>query len=215
MRVGVNRIFLKSAARDFKRTGAVAPSSRALGVAMTREMVRRPNRKVHVLEVGGGTGNITEVIARAIHPGDTLDVYEIDREFSDIIIRRIQHEKSFQRVRSTIRVHNRPIQLIDRRSRYDFIISCLPFTCFEPATVREIFELYRDILSPGGVCSFFEYILVRKAARFMTGKVSERRRIVAVEKVVAEYVEKYSYRRDLVFRNIPPALVHHIGFSRS
>ncbi len=215
MRVYENRIFLKSAARDFKRTGAVAPSSRALGSAMTSELHLHPSGKVRVLEVGGGTGNITEVIARNIRPGDTLDVFEIDKEFSDVIKRRVQHEKSFQRVRSSIKVHNQPIQLIDRRSRYDFIISCLPFTCFEAATVREIFELYRDLLNPGGVCTFFEYILVRKAARFMTGKVSERRRIIAVEQVVAEYVDKYSYRRDLVFLNIPPALVHHIGFTRS
>ncbi len=214
MHVNENRIFLKCAARDFKRTGAVAPSSRALGSAMTKELHRRPGRRVRVLEVGGGTGNITEVIARTIRPGDTLDVYEIDRDFADVIKRRVQHERSFQRMRSAIKVHNQPIQLIDRRSRYDFIISCLPFTCFEPSMVREIFEIYRDILNPGGVCSFFEYILVRKAARFMTGKVSEKRRIVAVEKVVAEYVKKYSYRRDLVFRNIPPALVHHIGFTR-
>jgi phospholipid N-methyltransferase len=213
MQIAAHRAFLKSAARDFKRTGAVAPSSRALGCAMTTELACRDKGPVRVLEVGGGTGNITKVIAQAIRPGDSLDVYEIDPEFSAVIKRRLQNEPACQELRSSIRIHNRPIEQIDRRMRYDFIISCLPFTCFEPDMVREIFEIYRGILKPGGVCSFFEYVLIRKAARFVNGSASERRRVAGVAKVVREYMEQYRYKRHLVMFNIPPAIVHHIRFS--
>ena len=213
MTLGHNRIFLKSAAKDFKRTGAVAPSSRALGTAMTRELVRNYRSPVRVLEVGGGTGNITAVIAEALRPEDHLDVFEIDDELSRVLRQRLAEEGCFRHVRSSVRVHNRPIEEIDPTSRYDYVISCLPFTCFRPAMVREILEVYRSILNPGGVCSFFEYILIRKAARFMTGNVLERARVTGVAQVVEEYARRYSYRRDIVFRNIPPAVVRHLRFT--
>jgi len=180
---------------------------------MTAELACRDEGPARVLEVGGGTGNITKVIAQAIRAGDSLDVYEIDPEFSAVIKRRLQNEPAFHEIQSAITIHNRPIEQIDRRMRYDFIISCLPFTCFEPDMVREILEIYRDILKPGGVCSFFEYVLIRKAARFISGSASERRRIAGVAKVVREYVGQYRYKWHLVMLNIPPAIVHHISFS--
>jgi phospholipid N-methyltransferase len=212
MHIKRNRIFIKSAATDFKRTGAVAPSSKTLGHAMAGEMIRCHKGPARVLEVGGGTGSITEVIAKEIRPGDHLDVYEIDSGFSDVLNRRLKEDRSFRHVRSSIHVHNMPIETIDRHERYDFIISCLPFTCFQPAIVREIFEIYRSILNPGGICSFFEYIFVRRAARFVSGKAAERRRVAEVAQVVAEYVDRYSYKHDIVLRNIPPAIVYHICF---
>ncbi|MBP1595477.1 MAG: translation initiation factor, partial [Acidobacteria bacterium] len=89
MSLGRNRIFLKSVARNFKRTGAVAPSSRSLGNAMICELVRNYRSPVRVLEVGGGTGNITEVIAGALRPEDHLDVFEIDEELSRVLRRRL------------------------------------------------------------------------------------------------------------------------------
>jgi phospholipid N-methyltransferase len=213
MRIDSSRVFYRSAAKDFRRTGAIAPSSSSLGRAMTRELVRKYRGPANVLEVGGGTGCITKVIAQCICSGDRLDIYEIDSDFSALLNRRLAEDHSFDHIQSSVCVFNEPIECIDRNSRYDFIISCLPFTNFQPAMVREIFEIYRNLLNPGGVCSFFEYILIREAARFMRAKAAERRRVAGVAEVVGEYVRRYSYRRDLVFRNLPPAMVHHLCFS--
>jgi phospholipid N-methyltransferase len=180
---------------------------------MTSELVRQYKSPAAVLEVGGGTGSITKVIAQALQPGDLLDVYEIDAVFSDIIVRRLQTDPSFSLVRESICVHNSPIEKIERRKRYDFIISCLPFTCFDPGTVRDIFEIYRDVLKQDGVCSFFEYVFVRKAARLVCGSAAERHRLSEVAKVVADYAVRYCYKRTFVLRNIPPAIVHYISFN--
>jgi phosphatidylethanolamine/phosphatidyl-N-methylethanolamine N-methyltransferase len=212
MRIKHSRVFYKSAARDFKQTGAVAPSSRALGRAMTSEIVRHYKNPATVLEVGGGTGCITEVIARCIKEGDRLDVYEIDAEFSSLLNRRVKEDRPFQHIRTSVCIYNQPIEKIDRRARYDFIVSCLPFTNFLPGMVREIFEIYRDLLRPGGVASFFEYILLREAGQLVRSE-AERRRISGVARVVGEYVGLYGYKRDLVFFNIPPAAVHHLRFT--
>ena len=53
MPITPSRLFLASATRDFKRTGAVAPSSKTLAAAMTRELVANYRRPAAVLEVLG------------------------------------------------------------------------------------------------------------------------------------------------------------------
>jgi phosphatidylethanolamine/phosphatidyl-N-methylethanolamine N-methyltransferase len=210
-----SRLFLQSAARDFKRTGAVAPSSKALAQSMTSELSANRLRRAAVLEVGAGTGSITEEIVRHISREDSLDVYEIDRRFAGLLKRRIREDQPFQAAGCSIRVFNKAIERIEKRPRYDFVISCLPFTNFKPEAVKEIFEIYRAVLKPGGICSFYEYVLLRGAARIMSGKSAERERVAGVTRVVRNYIGIYGYKNQLVFRNLPPASVHHIRFSRS
>jgi phosphatidylethanolamine/phosphatidyl-N-methylethanolamine N-methyltransferase len=213
MHVKANWIFLATAARDFKRTGAVAPSSRVLAGAMTRELARRNRSAVSVLEAGGGTGSITREIARHLSRGDHLDVYEIDSALAWSIRQRLRADDTF-RVEATIRVHNRPIENVERGHRYDFVISGLPFNNFKPETVRETLEIFRRILKPGGICTFYEYIFARGAAKIIAGKAAERKRVDGVGRVVKKYVSRYEYRHEIVLRNLPPALVHHIRFDR-
>jgi phosphatidylethanolamine/phosphatidyl-N-methylethanolamine N-methyltransferase len=211
MRLRSSRIFIESAARDFKRTGAIAPSSRPLAHAMTRAMVSRGKAPIAVLEVGGGTGNITQEIARHLSAGDHLDVYEIDPQLAAILIERIKNEPCFAKSCAKIRVHQKPIEQLSVRPRYDFIVSCLPFTCFQPQAVRKIFELYRAVLKAGGICTFYEYILVRDAARLMSGRTS-RERCAGVAGVVREYLSANCFKKKVVFRNLPPATVYFLRF---
>ncbi len=212
MQISPGRVFLQTVARDFKRTGAVAPSSRALAQSIVSELAQRSRAPVSVLEVGGGTGSITEEIVRHLYRGDHLDVYEIDRRFASLLRQRLKEDPAFRGVQASVRVHNKPIESIGRRRRYDFVISCLPFTNFRPEAVAEIFEIYRTVMKPGGTCSFYEYILMRRAARIMSGRPEERERVAGVALVVRKYIAKYSYKHDIVLRNLPPAKVQHIRF---
>src|SRR5258706_3435815 len=113
-------------------------------------------------------------------------------------------DKEFPRSPAGIRIICRDIETIERHPRYDFVISCLPFTNFEPAGVRKVFDIFRNILVPGGICSFYEYILLRKAVRMISGKQSERDRVRGVTEVVKETIARYEYRNEIVFRNLPP-----------
>ncbi len=212
MQLSSSRVFLQSMARDFRRTGAIAPSSRMLAQAMTSELSWRCRPQVRVLEVGAGTGSITEEIVCHLGAGDHLDVCEIDRKLASIIRHRLRNDPSFSDVKASIRVVNKAIESFERRPAYDFIVSCLPFTNFQPAAVREVFELYRDLLKPGGICSFYEYILVRKATQLVTGRTAVGERVAGVSKVVRDYVDKFCYRQQVVLLNLPPAMVHHIRF---
>ncbi|NWG12599.1 MAG: methyltransferase domain-containing protein [Acidobacteria bacterium] len=212
MQLRSNRVFLQSMARDFRRTGAIAPSSKMLAQAMTSELASCNKPQVSVLEVGAGTGSVTAEIVRHLGAGDQLDVCEIDRKLASIIRHRLRNDSAFTAADASIRVINKPIESFERRPAYDFIISCLPFTNFQPAAVRGVFELYRGMLRPGGICSFYEYILVRKATRLVTGKTAVGERVAGVSEVVREYVGKYCYRHQVVLLNLPPAMVHHIRF---
>jgi phospholipid N-methyltransferase len=212
MHLASNRIFLQSAARDFKRTGAVVPSSKALAHSMTSELSLHYTGPISVLEVGAGTGSITEEIVRYLSRGDRLDVYEIDRKFACLIRQRLKRDPAFQVTQAKVRVYNKPIESILQLPCYDFIISCLPFTNFRPEAVREIFEIYRSVLRPGGICSFYEYIFMRRAARIMSGNPFERKRVAGVSLVVRNYIARYCFKDDVVLRNLPPATVHHIRF---
>lgn len=212
MRLNSGKIFLQSAAQDFKRTGAVAPSSRALARSMTAELVCKYHSDAAVLEVGGGTGSITKEIVRSLGKGNRLDVYEIDSKFVGLLKERVQKDKDFMNPGADIKIYHKAIESIDITRRYDFIISCLPFTNFEPQMVRKIFEIYRTILKPNGICSFYEYVLMRNAARIISGKPSERARVCGVAGVVREYVMHYAFRREIVLRNLPPAIVYHLRF---
>ncbi len=189
----------------------MAPSSRSLGRAMTGELVRKYKSPMRVLEVGGGTGSITDVIAERLQPKDTLDVFEVDPDFCNLLRRRFGLDRPMGHASPRIQIHNKPIEQISRDVQYDFIISGLPFTNFPPESVREIFEIYREVLKPGGTCSFFEYLFIRGAARLMRG-AAERRRAAGVEQVVSEYLQRCCFRRDVVFFNMPPAKVLHISF---
>lgn len=212
MHISNRRVFIRSAARDFRQTGAVAPSSRSLAKSMTSEIKRRGRKGLRVLEVGGGTGSITAVIVQHLSRGDHLDVYEIDRNFSRLLRRRIKEDEVFRRSEAKIRIHNKSIELLDRHNKYDFIISCLPFTNFRPEMVRKILEIYREVLRPGGSCSFYEYLFLRHAARMMHRRRVERERLAGVARVINDYVASYAYGKDVVFRNLPPAQVLHMRF---
>ncbi len=210
-----SRIFLQNVAKDFRQTGAIAPSSRFLGIAMTSELASNRGRPLRVLEVGGGTGSITAVIVRQLRRGDHLHVVEIDASFASIIRHRFEENGSLRESGISIRVSNRPIQEMERRDKYDFLVSCLPFTCFDAGTVKRIFEIYRELLKPGGSCSFYEYILVRRAAEFISGTARERERVRDVARVVEDYRTRFCYKREVVMCNLPPAWVCHLRFATS
>lgn len=207
-----NRLFIESAARDFKRTGAIIPSSKVLAMAMVREICARRNGFASVLEAGGGTGSITAEIIKNLRSGDRLDVYEIDASFVRLIRQRVNEDRAFRSSGAQIRVYNRPVQEITRAPKYDFILSCLPFANFTPEAVCEIFEIFRSVLNPGGICSFYQYLFVKEAIKIVSGKPEERERVEGVGKIVRSYLQAYEFDHEIVLRNLPPAVIHHIRF---
>ena len=204
------RVFLKGARRDFRHTGAIAPSSRFLARAIT-SAIDPGAGPLRVMEAGAGTGALTVEILRRLPPGSQLDIYEINPAFAEHLARRFCDDGNgrWSDSRLRVQVHNRRVQEIQPDASYDVVVSGLPLNNFKPSQVREILDTLLASLKPGGVMSWFEYLLIRELKSFTTGR-RERRRLRRVGRLTGSYLDRYEFQREAIFLNIPPAVVHHL-----
>ncbi len=197
-------------------TGAIAPSSRFLARAVTASL-RPSNGPLRVMEAGAGTGALTEQILECLPAGSSLDIYERNPSFARHLAVRFGADDSKMPASAgpwdgtsggvAVRVNNRSAQEVPPEPRYDAIISGLPLNNFEPSQVKQILRGLLASLKPGGVLSYFEYLLIRELKSLATSR-EERRRLRKVGRITGGFLQKYEYHREAVFLNIPPALVH-------
>ena len=57
--------------------------------------------------------------------------------------------------------------------------------------------------------SFFEYIAMRRMKAMVSGP-AERRRLQGIGRAMHDVLKKHEIRRNAVWRNVPPAWVHHL-----
>jgi phospholipid N-methyltransferase len=210
-------VFLAEAVRDFRTTGAVAPSGRQLAVALAGPL-REATRAGSVLEVGAGTGAVTRELIPLLGPGSRLDVVEANARLAERLRRRVADETGEAGeagAAGRVRVHPLPIEEFERSPRsprvprdgaYDVIVSSLPFTNFAPERVEAIMGRYLRLLRPGGALTFFSYAGTR-ALRTLLSSPAEVARHRAVERVLAGYQARYGARARMVWANVPPARV--------
>ncbi|MDH6629093.1 phosphatidylethanolamine/phosphatidyl-N-methylethanolamine N-methyltransferase [Streptomyces sp. LBL] len=204
--------FLREAARSFRTTGAVAPSSGPLAarlaapLAMARAEFGGP---VSVLEVGAGTGPVTRTLAGRLGPADRLDVVEINPRFVEVLYDALHTDPALSAASDRIRIIADSITDTDLDRRYDVIVSCLPFTNFEPHTVRSILDRYLSVLEPGGHLTYFAYVGTQ-ATRALVADRAEAARHRASSAVLDGFATRYGVGDSLVLRNLPPARVHHL-----
>ena len=202
------RTFLREVRESYRTTGAIAPSSRFLARSIASELCGR-NGPVRVLEVGAGTGALTREIVQRIGPGDEFDIVELNDRFVSALRDRFGRDKAFCQASDRTRIFHMPVQDLPGEQCYDFIISALPFNSFPTELVRTVLESFGRLVAPGGVLSFFEYLWMRDLKRFVASG-RERRRLTRVGSVLGKYLARFEFRRDTVWVNIPPALVHHL-----
>lgn len=170
---------------------------------------RNPSSPVRVLEIGPGTGPVTESIVKLLRPHDIFDLVELNEEFVAILRDRFENETEWQRVRSQSTIHQLPVQDFVAEKPYDFVISGLPLNNFPAELVTSITETYFRLLKPGGVLSYFEYMYVRPVRKIVT-RGSERTRISSIDETLRRHCDRCRIRRDNVWMNVPPAWVQHL-----
>lgn len=201
--------FFKQFRERFETTGAVAPSSRFLAGAMTRPLKQRPDRPLRVLEVGPGTGAVTNSVVKLLGPDDRFDLVELNESFAGILERRFASDPAWKPAQAQSKVHVCPIQEFRPDGEYDFIISGLPFNNFPAPLVEDILSTCLKLLRPDGVLSMFEYMYVRPV-RGLVSRGDEKARIRKIEDFLQGTFDQHRIRRDWVFANIPPAWVQHL-----
>ena len=200
--------FFREFRRTFHTTGAILPSGQQLAKATLTPFSRR-NKPSRVLEVGPGTGALTQEIVRHLKPGDVFDVVELNDRFVEILRNRFATEPAFQQSAGQSTVHHLPIQQFVAEQPYDYIMCGLPFNNLPPRLVMDIFKHFNQLLAPEGVLSFFEYLWIRRVS-FLLSSRPERLRKARVGCVISWYLDRYAFRHDTAFVNFPPAVVHHL-----
>jgi len=198
--------FYKNVLEHTKTTGSIAPSSRHLAAAITR-FVERKDKPIRILEVGPGTGPFTDLLVKKLSEGDILELCELNDSFVAHLQRRLDEEPEWRAHKEQVTIHHKPVQELEEKAPFDFIVSGLPFNNFEPDLVRGILSSYSRLLKPEGVLTFFEYAGVRSMKKLITGG-SERKRVNAVGAVLREFLTKYEKEQIFVALNLPPSIVH-------
>ena len=95
------------------------------------------------------------------------------------------------------------------KHEYDVIVSGLPLNNFAVADVEQILATMVGLLKPGGVLSFFQYVAIRKARALVSNR-HERARLNGISRALDGLLGPHEERRDCIWRNLPPAWVHHV-----
>jgi phosphatidylethanolamine/phosphatidyl-N-methylethanolamine N-methyltransferase len=205
------RVFLREFRRTFQSTGAVLPSGPALSSALAhfvRDGVNGSGER-RILEVGPGTGAVTQFIVRGMRAGDRLDLVERNEEFVSRLRDRIANDDTYRRSADRIELHHLSVEEVPEDKPYDIIVSGLPLNNFPVALVEQILAKLDRLLAPDGTLSFFEYIAIRKMKSTLSPR-AERERLRAIGEVLSGFLHGREIRRDRVLFNVPPAWVHHV-----
>jgi phospholipid N-methyltransferase len=137
-------LVLRKFVTNAKTVATIAPSSRALSRATVRG-IDWSKTKV-VVELGAGTGPITEELVKASPPGVRLVVNEFLPEFCDALRQKFPelHIADGDAKRLTGMLAERGIR------RVDYVLSGLPLTHFTPADRDAVMDQVGQVLSPGG-----------------------------------------------------------------
>jgi phosphatidylethanolamine/phosphatidyl-N-methylethanolamine N-methyltransferase len=140
--------FLKSWFKDPKLIGAVAPSGRALAKLMSSGL--KPGARV--IELGAGTGTVTEALLKTgVRPED-LYLLERNEAFFDILSRRFPGCPLVAADALDLRE-----RFAGELGSFDFVVSGLPLLLFSPEQKAELFEQIFAVLGPNGAYQQFTY----------------------------------------------------------
>jgi phospholipid N-methyltransferase len=139
--------FIKGWIRNPLAMGALAPSSKSLAKLMARDV----GAGSRVLELGAGTGTVTEaLLATGVTPGD-LYLVERERQFVKILQRRFP------------RCHVVAADALEldlpcgTEGSFDFVVSGLPLLCFSPDKRYRVLQRALQLLKPHGQLHQFTY----------------------------------------------------------
>lgn len=170
--------------------GAIAPSSRRLAGRLAAVVPERPGAVV--VELGPGTGAVSDAIIGRLSPGTRYVAVEVDPRLAD-------HLRA-TRPRAEVLTGDAAdlLTLLDRAGvhRADAVVSSLPWTLFAAERQRAIVGQVARLVGAGGAFATFGYLPARRlpAARRFRELLDTTFHEVIVSRTV--------------WRNLPPAFVY-------
>jgi phosphatidylethanolamine/phosphatidyl-N-methylethanolamine N-methyltransferase len=188
------KTFALAAAGDFQTIASVAPSSRHLARAMLEGLPISEARTV--VELGAGTGAITQVLLETLPPQATLLAFEINPEF-------VSHmEKRFSDPRLV--VLNTPAECLGDElrkrgmGRVDAVVSSLSLRFMPDHRQRILQDVLAAFMDERSVYTQYQYV---HGMRLENGKILRHSSLPFLR----EYFRSIQCRT--IWRNLPPARV--------
>ena len=177
-------VFLREWFVNPQRTGSVAPSSPQLGAAMARWLPR--DRDSFVLELGPGTGAVTEALVANGLREDRLVAIEFNPNLAKLLRKRFPRAHIINgdawHLDYLLRNRREAIESVGA------VISSLPLLNFPPEKAEELAEKIRRVLEPQGNWVQYSYAIGKGRPRG-----SAQFQLLASK---------------IVWFNLPPARVH-------
>src|SRR5579862_7621874 len=188
------RMFAEEALADFSTTAAISPSSPQLAAAMLEHLPLARARVV--VELGAGTGVITQALLAELPPLSTLVVFEINPRFYNYL------KTHFSDPRLVL-IHSSAENLdreLEQRGYFqvDAVASSLGLGLMSDRERHTLFERQLPFVHDRAVLTQYQYI---HALQCENGRV----RRLDLRPLLGQYFASVQSR--LVWRNLPPAFV--------
>jgi phospholipid N-methyltransferase len=182
-----NRLaFYAEAVAVTREVGAFTRTSAVVARAVAEPVGDYPAPRA-VLEVGAGTGALTRALIERLGPGDRLDLCEINPRFV-----RLLREEFAARPAPAVRIFGGDVEGLPDGTRYDVIVSSLPWLNLDPDKVRRILARYDAGLRPGGTISYIDYWA--NGVRALVSSRRARARLHQVLETLRAFQRRYAYR---------------------
>lgn len=182
--------FFNSFVKRPGQIGAVAPSGKRLCHAIV-DSFDWENIE-YAIELGPGTGVVTEVIARRIKPSCHFFAIERSPRLAKLTAKRCKNVEVVEGCATQIEKYCRERGF----PRVDAVVSGLPWASFKSSLQREILDAMFTVLTPGGKFATFAYLqgLGLPAGQRFSKLLNANFSTVTKSRTV--------------WRNLPPALVY-------
>ena len=154
-------VFLREWLANPQGTGAVAPSSPQLGAAMARWLPRNPD--AYVLELGPGTGAVTDALLKHGLREDRLIAIEFNPNLAKLLRQRFPQARIITgdawELDALLAELPQPVESVGA------VISSLPLLNFPREKADELARKIRTILEPRGRWVQYSYQIIKDRAR--------------------------------------------------
>lgn len=154
------RILFTEGVSNIRTVGAVAPTGRFVARAMVPEIKKTDPPKV-IVELGVGTGSITEEIVKHLRPEDRFIGIDSNRALLNECKKHIEpttHDRfvcvehaDAQDIKHILNAHN--ITAVDE------VICTIPFRALSERKIKKILTQVNDVLVSGGRFVFIRYLI--------------------------------------------------------
>ena len=188
------KMFVGEALANFPTVGAISPSSRFLANAMLEPLAFE--RTQVAVELGAGTGVITNALLERLPASATLLVFEINERFFECLRRSISDPRVIL-INSSVEfldteLYRRGIQQVDA------VVSSLGLAFIPDRQRHQLFERLSPFLQPRSVFTQYQYI---HGLQFGEGGLSR----FNLRPLLSRYFR--SVQSKIEWRNLPPAFV--------